>query len=88
MKVNWNFFSQNIMQCLLIRHVVRLRVSAVLLKIGLDVICFCVEESDEKCYLVFTKYSPFRLAFPSIPACIKELFQPEKLGANFPPKLR
>lgn len=77
MKVNWNFFSQNIMQYLLTRHMMRFRASVVLLKMGLDVICFHVEETDEKRYLLRTKYSPFRVKFPLIPACIKEVFQPE-----------
>lgn len=54
---------------------------------GLDVICSCVEETDEESYLIFTKYSPFTLKFPLVPACIKEVFQPEKPGASFPPKL-
>lgn len=55
MKVNWNFFSQNIMQYLLTRHMMRFRASAVLLKMGLDVVCFHVEETDEKSYLLRTK---------------------------------
>lgn len=75
------------MQCLLTRCMMRFRVSSMLPKLELDVVFFCVEESDEKRYPIFIKYFPFRLRFPWIPACTKEVFQPEKLGVSFPPKL-
>lgn len=44
-------------------------------------------ESDEKIYLIFTKYSPSKVKFLLTSACIKEVFQNVKLGAIFPTKV-
>lgn len=75
------------MQYLLRRRMMRFRLSAVLVKMGLKETGSVRAESDEKIYFIFTKYSPFRVKFHLRCACIKEVFQGEKLGASFPTKL-
>lgn len=63
MKVNWNLFSQNIMQYILRTHMMRFRVPAVLVKMGLEETVIVRAVSDEKIYLILTKYSPSRVKF-------------------------
>lgn len=48
MKVNWNLFSHNIMQYILRKHMMRFRVPAVLVKMGLEETGSVRAESDEK----------------------------------------
>lgn len=56
MEVNWNLFLQNIMQYILRRCMMRFRVPAVLVKMGLEETGSVRAESDEKIYLIFYIY--------------------------------
>lgn len=65
----------------------RFRVPAVLVKMGLEETGSVRAESDEKIYLIFTKYYPARVKFLLTTACIKEVFHNVKLAASFPTKV-